>query len=104
MAGAFAAILLTGTNNRSLEIAGFNFELPFDVIPWQIYDIFLLDAFTYVLVIAIISIIKYVPINHEKVDVGSLFERLKIGFTYLKDNPVIFLFGITLYVICFYIS
>ena len=99
MAGAFAAILLTGTNNRSLEIAGFNFELPFDVTPWQIYDIFLLDAFTYVLVIAIISIIKYVPINNEKVDVGSLFERLKIGFTYLKDNPVIFLFGITSYML-----
>ena len=99
LAGAFAAILLTGTNNRSLEIAGFNFELPFDVTPWQIYDIFLLDAFTYVLVIAIISIIKYVPINNEKVDVGSLFERLKIGFTYLKDNPVIFLFGITSYML-----
>ena len=99
LAGAFAAILLTGTNNRSLEIAGFNFELPFDVTPWQIYDIFLLDAFTYVLVIAIISIIKYVPINNEKVDIGSLFERLKIGFTYLKDNPVIFLFGITSYML-----
>ena len=99
LAGAFAAILLTGTNNRSLEIAGFNFELPFDVTPWQIYDIFLLDAFTYVLVIAIISIIRYVPINNETVDVGSLFERLKIGFTYLKDNPVIFLFGITSYVL-----
>ena len=99
LAGAFAAILLTGTNNRSLEIAGFNFELPFDVTPWQIYDIFLLDAFTYVLVIAIISIIRYVPINNETVDVGSLFERLKIGFTYLKDNPVIFLFGITSYML-----
>ena len=99
LAGAFAAILLTGTNNKSLEIAGFNFELPFDVTPWQIYDIFLLDAFTYVLVIAIISIIRYVPINNEKVDVGSLFERLKIGFTYLKDNPVIFLFGITSYML-----
>lgn len=99
LAGAFAAILLTGTNNRSLEIAGFNFELPFDVTPWQIYDIFLLDAFTYVLVIAIISIIRYVPINNEKIDVGSLFERLKIGFTYLKDNPVIFLFGITSYML-----
>ena len=99
LAGAFAAILLTGTNNWSLEIAGFNFELPFDVTPWQIYDIFLLDAFTYVLVIAIISIIRYVPINNEKVDVGSLFERLKIGFTYLKDNPVIFLFGITSYML-----
>ena len=99
LAGAFAAILLTGTNNRRLEIAGFNFELPFDVTPWQIYDIFLLDAFTYVLVIAIISIIRYVPINNEKVDVGSLFERLKIGFTYLKDNPVIFLFGITSYML-----
>ena len=99
LAGAFAAILLTGTNNRNLEIAGFNFNLPFDIEPWKIYDIFLLDAFTYIIVIAIFSIIKYVPITTEKVHVGSLFDRLKIGFNYLRENPVIFLFGITSYML-----
>ena len=99
LAGAFAAILLTGTNNKNLEIAGFNFNLPFDVEPWEIYDIFLLDAFTYIIVIAIFSIIKYVPIKMEVTHVGSLFDRLKIGFDYLKDNPIIFLFGITSYML-----
>ena len=31
LAGAFAAILLTGTTNNSLEIGGFTFSLPFDI-------------------------------------------------------------------------
>jgi len=99
LAGAFAAILLTGTVDRKLEIAGFNFVLPFDVAAWNIYEIFMLDAFTYMLVIAIISIIKYVPIKKEKIHTGSLIDRLKIGFGYLKENPVIFMFGITSYML-----
>ena len=99
LAGAFAAILLTGTNNKNLEIAGFNFTLPFDVEPWKIYDIFLLDAFTYIIVIAIFSIIKYTKIKNENIHLGSLIGRLKIGFNYLKQNPVIFLFGITSYML-----
>ena len=99
LAGAFAAILLTGTNNKNLEIAGFNFNLPFDVEPWEIYDIFLLDAFTYIIVIAIFSIISYIPIKQEKIHVGTLFDRLKIGFNYLKENPIIFVFGITSYML-----
>ena len=99
LAGAFAAILLTGTNNKNLEIAGFNFNLPFDVEPWEIYDIFLLDAFTYIIVIAIFSIISYIPIKQEKIHVGALFDRLKIGFNYLKENPIIFVFGITSYML-----
>ena len=99
MAGAFAAILLTGTTDKNLEIAGFNFNLPFDVIPWKIYDIFLLDAFTYIIVIAIFSIIKYVPIKNEVTHLGTLYDRLKIGFDYLKDNPIIFLFGISSYML-----
>jgi len=99
LAGAFAAILLTGTVDRKLEIAGFNFALPFDVEAWNIYEIFMLDAFTYMLVIAIISIIKYVPIKKEKIHTGNLIDRLKIGFSYLRENPVIFMFGITSYML-----
>ena len=41
LAGAFAAILLTGTTNNTLEIAGVSFLLPFNIEPWKIYEIFL---------------------------------------------------------------
>lgn len=99
LAGAFAAILLTGTKNKNLEIAGFNLSLPFDVNPWAIYDIFLMDALTYLAVIVIFSLIKYTPIVNEKIHTGSLFDRLKIGFNYLKQNPEIFIFGITSYML-----
>ena len=99
LAGAFAAILLTGTTNKNLEIAGFNFALPFNVDKWQIYDIFLLDAFTYLAVIAIFSFIKYSPIKSEKKHTGSLFNRLKLGFNYLKDHPLIFVFGLVSYML-----
>lgn len=99
LAGAFSAILLTGTKNKNLEIAGFNFSLPFDVKPWEIYDIFLMDALTYLAVIVIFSLIKYTPIVNEKIHTGSLFDRLKIGFNYLKQNPEIFIFGITSYML-----
>ena len=99
LAGAFAAILLTGTENKNLNIAGFNFSLPFDVEPWPIYDIFLMDAVTYLAVIIIFSLIKYTPIVNEKIHIGSLFDRLKIGFNYLKHNQEIFIFGITSYML-----
>jgi|TARA_B110000483_G_scaffold65917_1_gene82459 DHA3 family macrolide efflux protein-like MFS transporter len=99
LAGAFAAILLTGTTNKNLEIAGFNFILPFNVEKWQIYDIFLLDAFTYLAVIAIFSFIKYSPIKIEKTHTGSLFSRLKLGFNYLKDHHLIFVFGLVSYML-----
>ena len=99
LAGAFAAILLTGTTNKNLEIAGFNFILPFNVEKWQIYDIFLLDAFTYLAVIAIFSFIKYSPIKIEKTHTGSLFSRLKLGFNYLNDHHLIFVFGLVSYML-----
>ena len=99
LAGAFAAILLTGTTNYNLEVAGFNFVLPFNIEKWQIYDIFLLDACTYLAVIGIFSFIKYTPIKNEKVHRGSLFKRLKLGFNYLSENPRIFIFGLVSYML-----
>tara|TARA_B110000116_G_scaffold105134_1_gene91569 strand:+ start:322 stop:1638 length:1317 start_codon:yes stop_codon:yes gene_type:complete len=99
LAGAFAAILLTGTINNNLAIAGFNFVLPFNVEKWEIYDIFLLDACTYLTVIGIFSFIKYKPIKNEKVHMGSLFNRLKLGFNYLRENPRVFTFGLVSYML-----
>ena len=34
-AGAFAAILLSGTENQVMNLMGINIPLPFDIIPWK---------------------------------------------------------------------
>ena len=99
LAGAFAAILLTGTNNNMLEIGGVSFVLPFNINPWTIYEIFMLDAATYVAVIFIFIFIKYKRIVKDKIQTDSLLERLKGGFKYLRDHPIIFVFGFASYML-----
>ncbi|MEC9209249.1 MAG: MFS transporter [Bacteroidota bacterium] len=99
LAGAFAAILLTGTANNSLEIGGFSFFLPFNIEPWTIYEIFLLDAATYVAVIFIFMLMRYSPIAKERIHTEGLFDRLKGGFRYLRDYPIIFVFGLVSYML-----
>ena len=99
LAGAFAAILLTGTTNNSLDIAGMSFYLPVDIHPWKIYEIFLLDAITYIIVIFIFMIMKYSPVSNEKVHTEGLSSRLKGGFKYLRNHPLIFVFGLFSYML-----
>ncbi len=99
LAGAFAAILLTGTNNNSLAIGGLTFSLPFNIEAWDIYEIFLLDAATYVAVIFIFLFIRYTPIAKEKIHKDDLFDRLKGGFKYLRDHQIIFVFGLSSYML-----
>jgi len=99
LAGAFAAILLTGTTNNSLEIGGISFHLPIDIKAWKIYEVFLLDAVTYIIVIFIFILIKYTPITKEKIHTEDLFDRLKGGFQYLQDHPIIFVFGLASYML-----
>ena len=99
LAGALAAILLTGTNNNMLEIGGVSFVLPFNIEPWNIYEIFMLDAATYVAVIFLFVFIKYKRIVKEKIHTDSLLERLKGGFKYLRDHPIVFVFGLASYML-----
>ena len=99
LAGAFAALLLTGTQNNVLEIAGFIFVLPFDIKAWEIYEIFLLDSITYIAVIFIFLMIKYKPIAKDAVQKGGLFSRLKGGILYLQKKPIIFIFGFLSYML-----
>ena len=99
LAGAFAAVLLTGTQNNVLKIAGFSFVLPFDIKPWEIYEIFLLDSITYITVIFIFLMIKYKPIAKDVVHKGGLFSRLKGGVLYLQEKPIIFIFGFLSYML-----
>ncbi len=76
IAGAFAAILLTGTSNNSLEIAGFSIYIPFNIKPWEIYEIFLMDAITYLLVIFIFLLMRYTPISNENINTDGLLSRM----------------------------
>ena len=98
-AGAFAAILLSGTDSESFTIAGININLPFTIEAWPIQKVFLMDAITYFIGIALFLFIKYTPIVKEDIHVGSLFSRLKGGFKYLKSNPSIFAFGTLSYML-----
>ena len=99
LAGAFAAILLTGTTNNLLEIGGFTFNLPFNIKAWEIYEVFFMDAITYIIVIFIFLLMKYIPISKEKTNTDGLFDRLKGGFKYLQAHPVIFVFGLASYML-----
>ena len=99
LAGAFAAILLTGTKNGQLSLAGVNFSLPFDIKAWNIYDIFLMDAITYLVVILIFSYLKYQPIVEKNINKENLIIRFKQGLKFLKSNNLIFIFGICSYML-----
>ena len=94
IAGSFAAILLTGTDNGMLNILGLNIPLPFNIVPWKIHEIFLMDAITYVFAFIIILFIKHVPLVEKNTDKGSVFSRFRNGFRFLKENPQIFIFGV----------
>ena len=98
-AGAFAAILISGTSSESFSIAGIHISLPFTIEAWSIQKVFLMDAVTYFIGIALFLFIKYTPIVKDEIHVGSLFSRLKLGFKYLKSNPSIFAFGTLSYML-----
>ena len=70
-AGAFAAILLSGTENQVMNLMGINIPLPFDIIPWEIHEIFLMDAITYGAAFLIILFIKYQPLVKNEIDKGT---------------------------------
>ena len=99
LAGAFAALLLTGTKNQMINLIGINITLPFDIMAWDIHEIFLMDAITYFISIIIISFIKYNPIKKKNIEKGTVWQRLRGGFIYLKNNNLIFIFGLSSYML-----
>ncbi len=99
LAGAFAAILLTGTVDSSISFAGLNFQLPFEIEKWSIQEIFLVDSITYFLAVFIILLIKYIPIKKADIQKGNIFKRFSTGLKFLKKNKVIFKFGFASYML-----
>jgi MFS family permease len=88
ISGAAGALMLNGTID--LQIAGFSVP---ELQPWKLHEIFLADGITYLVSIFLIAAIRYVPMSQRHAEDGGLFNRIKSGFTFLKSNPLIFLFG-----------
>ena len=91
--------MLTGTTNGQLSLAGVTFSLPFDIKAWNIYDIFLMDAITYLFVILIFSYLKYQPLVEKNINKENLITRFKQGLKFLKSNNLIFIFGLCSYML-----
>lgn len=92
LAGAFAAVLLKGIDGH-LHLFGTDFNLPFHIRPWKIYEIFAVNAFTYLVAFAIILRIKSLPVVDRHIDTSSLRERVKVGFSFLRKHPLLLHFG-----------
>lgn len=93
-AGALAAVLLEGTMSGEINVFGFIFQTDWRVEPWEIYEIFLMDASTYVVAFGIITLIKYESLVTRNRESGSLFSQFKVGWDYLKGERGITIFGI----------
>lgn len=82
LSGAIAAFLMEG------QFLSFSFEA------WYMHEIFMLDAATYILGFILLSSINYESlVNRQKQTDISFVHRLKEGFSYLQENPLILLFG-----------
>lgn len=92
VAGGLAAIMLSGWDGK-LPLFTRTIHFPVVINKWQVHEIFALDAFTYLLSFIIIYAIKTFATGSRHVDKGSIHERIKTGFSFLKVNRAVFHFG-----------
>lgn len=111
IAGTFAAILLEGTTDGTMTLAGFEFPVGFSIRAWQLHEIFLLDGVTYIVSMLLIYSITYTSIAYRNKEDTPIMERLRSGFNFLMKNPMLMLFGImggnifvTVLVVNFYLT
>lgn len=83
IAGAVGAILLEG------KVFGWDFG------KWQLHEIFMLDAATYVAALFFLYKIQYESLAERDTSVGHILRKFKDGVNYLKEQPKILLFGVT---------
>jgi MFS transporter, DHA3 family, macrolide efflux protein len=95
--GAFAAILLEGIHSGKGKLFGFEMNFPFEINRWEIWEIFMMDAVTYFIAVALIWMIKYQENPKLKYQSNSIIQRVKVGFSYLKKHPEFMIFGLFSY-------
>lgn len=91
LSGGIAAFMLEGL---TYTFPGTSFTLHMD--KWEIWEIILLNAFTYFVAAALIQFIPYKPTLPKSAH-ESLYLRLKQGFNFLKQYPQIWWFGLFSY-------
>ena len=84
LSGATAVLLIEGIDIPQLNLT---------ITAWDIHEIFLLDAVTYMFAFFIIGSIKYDPIERLKITTEPILKRLNDGIQFLKSRPVLFHFG-----------
>jgi DHA3 family macrolide efflux protein-like MFS transporter len=96
---AMGAMLLNGFRlEESYHLLGNNYIIGFDIPKWELHEIFLLDGITYIISFILIFFIQHRPTkNLVNIDEGDLNSRLKLGYDYLKKNPLVTIFGICSY-------
>lgn len=99
LSGAVGAILLMGSTGGAIDFLGYQMHFPIAFEAWEIWEIFLLDASTYVMAICIIPFITYDSTDDLPVDVDPIITRLRTGWKYLSDNKDIRTFGLASYAI-----
>jgi MFS family permease len=99
LAGAVAGILLTGTEEGHLNMLGFHLDVAFQMAPWTIKEILVLDGSTYIVAIILILLIRFTPVQYREPDYTSVANRVRTGLQYLRRNPMLLIFGITSYAI-----
>ncbi len=95
--GAVAAILITGTTNQSFDFLGTDIYLGFSIPRWSLQQVFLLDGLTYFVSAFLLSYVRYVPLATRHIDLGSVWDKLKTGFIFLKKHSLVFRFGVLSY-------
>lgn len=93
VAAGISVILLQGVDySADVPLLG---HISIHINKWYIYEIFLLDGFAYFLSFLVIILIKYKAIKMVfDYDEAPLMERLRTGYDYLVEHPLISLFGV----------
>jgi DHA3 family macrolide efflux protein-like MFS transporter len=97
LSGAFAALLIEGVSQGQGKLFGFNVNMPFEIARWEIWEIFMLNAVTYFIAAILVVMIRYTPVKQVTVQAGSIWSRIRTGFSYLKQHPLVLIFGLFSY-------
>jgi len=97
LSGALGAILLSGTTGEAIDLLGFHIDFPFKIEAWNIWEIFLLDASTYLMAACILPFITFVDLNPLPIDMESIAQRFKRGWRFLMLNRELLVFGLASY-------
>lgn len=99
LAGATAALLLSGVEKGQDSFLGLPIVSPIEIEAWSIQQIFLMDGITYVIAFSLISLIQFTPLTIRSKEVMKLRERIISGWNWLMTNKKILQFGIASYLL-----